>query len=280
MPPTQPGTFETIALELANALRPIAERMRDDRAIALIAELGLELPHDMPPELEQAFRDAVAHAEALPQATQDLITAIDGGDTTEIVANAVVLIGRIAVLTAAFVTIADHLGAHPIPGLAPADLAAFVADLPKRLTETVIVEYLGKEHPLVLALMELFGLAEQIRHNPGSLDPLHPEHVRKSLRLDRLQTLLTSPDQLATDVYKWGAADFDGPLLVRRLGAVLEALDIDVTPKTLPGPPPRPAIELGLVTIAPTAVPVAPPGLDALLMLSVAEGLHQDIPIP
>ena len=123
---TSPGTFEIVALEFSKALTPIARRMRDERAMVLLAELGLELPHTgMSPALENAFRTAVTAAEALPPATQDLIAAIDGGDALEIVGKGVVVIGRVLELTVSFKTIADELGAiGPIPGLTPADQAA------------------------------------------------------------------------------------------------------------------------------------------------------------
>lgn len=276
------GTFEIVALEFSKALEPIARRMQHEHAITLLAELGLELPQSgLTSALHAALHDTVTSAEALPQATQELITAIDGGDTIEILGKGVVVIGRVAVLVASFKTIADEISAAgPIPGLTPADLAAFVADLPKRLTETMVVDYLENEHTLILALFELFGLAEQTRFNQGSTDPLHPEHVKKSLRLDRLETLLRSPETLLNDLYKWGAPTFDAALLIQRLSRLLEALGIVVTDKVLPGTPPRPAMEIGLVTIAPTLPTVPPPpGLDATLMLSVAEGVSFELPI-
>ncbi len=277
---TSPGTFEIVALEFAKALEPIANRMRDEHAMALLAELGLELPHHgMTPALEKAFHDAVISAEALPQAAQELITAIDGGDTLEILGKAVVVIEQVLLVIASFKTIADEISAiGPIPGLTPEELAAFVADLPKRLTETMIIVYLENEHELILAQLELFGLAEQTHVNPGSTDPLHPDHIRKVLRLDRLEKLLTSPEDLVKDLYKWGLPTFDGGLLINRLTNLLESLDIVVTRKELPGTPPLPALEVGLVTIAPTQS-LVPPGLDATLMLDVGEGATFELPI-
>lgn len=279
---TSPGTFEIVALEFSKALEPIARRMQDERAMALLAEMGLELPESgMSPAMMKAFEDAVTSAEALPQAAEDLITAIDGGDTVDILSNGVVVIGRVLVVVASFKTIADEISAAgPPPGLAPADLLAFVTELPKRLTETMIVDYLEDEHVTILALLELFGLAEQTRFNQGSTDPLHPDHIKKFLRLDRLEAFLRSPGTVLSDLYLWGKPGFDGVLLIRRLTRLLEAFGVVVTSKDLPGPPPRPALEIGLLTIAPTgpAVP-APPGLEAILMASVSQGFKFELPI-
>jgi hypothetical protein len=278
----EPGTFEIVAQEFSKALQPLAKRLRDERAIALLAELGLELPHDaVSPALTTAFQDAVTSAEALPPATEGLITAIDGGDTIEILGAGVQLIGRVLVVAVSAKTIADEINdSGPIPGLTAADLAAFVTALPTRLVETMIVDYLENEHALIIALLELFGLADQIRVNQGSTDPLHPDHIRKSLRLDRLEQLLTSPEDLVRDLYKWGRADFDGELLIARLTRLLDALGLVPTRKQILDVPPRPAVEIGLITLAPTPAAVGPlPGLDATLMLSVAEGLNFELPI-
>ncbi len=274
MPLNQPGTFEFIALELARALEPITERLEHANAMVLLEELGLALPHDaMTPALEHAIHGAVMAAEGLPGLSQELTTAIDGGDVVEILAKGVPVVQQVKALIASFDAIATELGAiGPIPGLTPADLAAFVAELPRRLTETILIEYLEGAHPLALAIFEVVGLAEQTRHNVGSTDPIRPEYVKKSLRLDRLGTLLQSPEEIIRDVYGWGQPTFDGELAIQRLAQLLEALGIIVTQRELAGTPPRPAIEIDLLTIAPTDG-LIPPGLEATLMLDVLDGV-------
>lgn len=273
MPPNQPGTFELVALELSQAFEPLGERLEHANAMVLLEELGLALPHGaMTPGLEGAIENAVGAAKSLPDMTQALTTAIEGADALQILSEGARVAQQVALLINSFDTIATELGAiGPIPGLEPADLAAFVAELPRRLTETIIIEYLEGAHPLAFAIFEAVGLAEQTRHNVGSTDPIRPEYVRKSLRLDRLGTLLQSPDQVMRDVYGWGQPTFDGALAIQRLAELLDALGIIVTERELSGTQRRPAIEIGLLTIAPTDG-LTSPGLEATLMLDVADG--------
>ncbi|MGZ8161212.1 MAG: hypothetical protein ACXWT4_20770, partial [Methylobacter sp.] len=277
MATNQPGSFELIARELALALEPISERLEGEGAMALLEELGLALPHGaMPPALETAFANALTTAKLLPEMTEALTAAIEGGDTVEILSKGVRLAQQVGVLIASFDTIASELGnIGSIPGLSAADLAAFVAELPRRLMETIVIEYLDDVYPLAFAILSVAGLAEQARFNVGSTNPIQPEYIRKSLRFDRLETLLQSPDQIARDVYGWGQPSFDGTQAIRGLAQLLEALGIVVTERELPGAPSRPAIEIDLLTIAPTDG-LLPPGLEATLMLDVADGMNQE----
>ncbi|HET9196060.1 MAG TPA: DUF6603 domain-containing protein [Vicinamibacterales bacterium] len=281
MPSSRPGTFELIVLELARALEPVTERLEHHASpMPFLAELGLALPHGvMSPALGEALHEAIDAATELPDMIQELATAIDGGNASEILDQGVALAQRVKTVVAAFDTIAAELGAlGPIPGLSPADLAAFVAELPRRLLDTLLIEYLENAHPLAFAMAALVGLVEQTAQNIGSTDPLRPEHVRKSLRLDRLGSLLRSPDQVARDVYGWGEPTFDGVLPIQRLTQLLEAMGIVVTHRDPLGAPARPAIEIGLLTIAPTDG-LVPPGLEATFMLDVPEGVDLELPL-
>ena len=277
--PDQPGTFEAVALELSHALEPVAELLGGDGAMTLLAELGLRLPHDaMTPALESSLNTAVVAAEALPPAAQDLVTAIEGGDALKIIATGAVLVEKVVVLITSLKDVATQLGAiPPIPGLSAADLATFVADLPVRLTEKILVEYLDSYHRLPAAVLELLGLTVQTRQNVGSSDMFRPEFVEKRLRLDRLEKLLRSPGDLVQELYGWGQPGFDGALLLQRLAKLFQALRIPVTTLELAGPPARPAIEVCLLTIAPTAG-LTPPGLEATVLLEVPEGVEIDLP--
>jgi hypothetical protein len=279
MPDNSPGTFELIALELSRALEPLASRLHDHNVIVLLEELGFQLPHGvMSPALEGAIHDAMTAATALPSLTEDLITAIDDGEPIPIVEKALFVTRQVILLITAFDTIATELDAiGPIPGLTPADLEAFVAQLPKSLLGIMLIEYLEGYHPLPLAIMELLGLAEQTRENIGSTDPLRPEYVKRSLRFDRLGTLFQSPETLLTELYEWGQPTFKGELFIQRLAHLLQALDIIVTLSEIPGTPPRPALEIDIVTISPTAPP-PPIGLEAVLMLQASDGVHLEIP--
>jgi hypothetical protein len=269
-----------VVLELSKALQPIATRLESGQALALLEELGLKIPANVvTPALSSAFSSVATSAQALPQQTQDLITAIEGGDALQIISKGLPLAQSAVSLITSFDTIATQLGAiGSIPGLSPADLAAFVAALPERLADTILFEYLRSYHTLIFSLLALFGIVEQTPQNVGSTDPLQPPFSKKSLRLDRLGTLFKSPDQLIHDLYGWGDPTFNSDLALQRIAALLTALNVPVTHFVLPGAPPRPAIEVCVLTISPTQG-LTPQGLEATIMLSVPDGTEFDIPI-
>lgn len=275
------GTFELFALELGRALSPIADKLHEPHhAIMFLSELGLSLPAgSVSPALLTALQNGHQAAHSLPALIQDLSTAIDGGDALNIISKGVPLAQQIASLISAFDTIATELGSlGAVPGINPADLTAFAAALPKRLFETVLIEYLEGFHRIPQTVMEFAGLIEKTRHNIGSTDPSRPEFVSKELRFDRVGQLLQSPDQLLRSLYDWGQPGFKGDLVVQRIGNLLRAMRVPVTFRQMPGPPSRPAIEVCILSISTTPAGVNPPGLEACLTGSVGSGLTIDLP--
>ncbi len=280
MATSRPGTFELFAVELSRALQPIAARLHDPHhALVFLAELGLKLPEGaVSPSLTSAFENAHRVAHDLPDLAQDLITAIDEGDALEIIAKGVPVAQQIATLIDAFDTIGTEVnGLGSVPGINAGDLTSFAAALPKRIFETLLIEYFEGYHKIPQTALEFVGIIEKTRHNVGSTDPGRPEFVTKELRLDRIGALLQSPDQLLTSLYGWGQPGFDGNLLVLRVSSLLRALRIPVTHTQLPGAPPRLGIEVCALTIAPTAG-LTPLGLEAILTGAVGDGFTVDLP--
>jgi hypothetical protein len=280
VPANNPGTFELFALELARALEPIAERLHDPHhALIFLAELGLSLPAgSVSPSLTTALGQTHTAAHQLPSLTQNLVNAIQGGNAADIIARGVPVAQQVAALISAFDTVAQEIGnLGAVPGITPADLTAFATALPKRLFETMLIEYFEGYNKIPISLLDFLGLIEKTRLNIGSTDPSRPEFVRKQLRLDRLGALLQSPDQLLQTLYGWGQPGFDGDLMIQRMAAVLRALRVPVTQWQMPGPPSRQAIEVCAATFAPTAG-LAPPGLEAVLTLNLGDGVTIDLP--
>jgi hypothetical protein len=275
-----PGTFEVVALELSRALESLAGRLHEPHhALILFAELGIKLPVDsLSPALTNAIEGTHEVAHALPTITQDLVIAIDGGNANEIIAKGIPVAQQVATLISSFETIAaevNNLGS--VPGIDPTDLIDFVSILPKRLFETIVVEYFEGYHQIPLTLLEFFGIVEKTRQNIGSTDPGNPEIVKKELRLDRIGALLQSPDRLLESLYGWGQLSFNGELLIQRISNFLRATGIPVTYWQMSEIPLRPVIEVSILTIAPT-VGLIPPGIEAILTDDVSDGTIVDIP--
>lgn len=276
------GTFEMVASELGRALEPLAARFHDPHhATLLLAELGLKLPHELlSPEVEGAISTIHTGAHELPEAIEALITASDGGDIGAIIAEGVKVGKELALLIDAFETIAGTIqGMGGLPNIDPGDLDAFVSALPKRLFETVLIEYLEGNYRMPLTLFEFFGIIEKTRMNVGSTDPGKPEFVKKELRFDRIGQLFTAPDQLFVDLYGWGQPGFDPSKLLLRTALFLQSLRVPIAVLTLPGAPPRVAFEVCIGTVAGTPDGVTPKGLEAVLALNVADGVTFDLPV-
>lgn len=279
--PENSGTFELVAAELGRALQPIAGRFHDPHhALLFFQELGLQLPEgSLSPSLISALEQVHAAAHELPEMTTALIDAVDDENIGEIISTGVQVAQQVAALLDAFSTIGSQIGSlGAVQGIDPADLSAFAAALPKRLFETVFVDYLEGFRPLPFTILELFGLVEKTRVNEGSSDPSRPEFVRKELRLDRIGQLLESPEQLLRSLYGWGDPTFNADLLVRRMGELLKALGVTVTYRTLPGATPRLGFEVCLVTITSTTG-LTPPGLEAIVALNIGNNVTFELPL-
>jgi len=274
--PEQPGTLELIALELSHAIEPLAMRLHDSPS-ALLLELGLPKGTQLSPSLLNAIHDAAGVIESIPHLTQDLIAAIAAEDAGQIIQKGIAIIQQVAVLVKAVETIATEVGGLTIPEWNAGDIAAYVSGLAQRLVEMVVVDYFKTYHPMPFAFMELLGLAEVTQQNPGSNDPAKPQHVKKSLRLDRFGQIFQSPDQLFKDLYGWGDdANFKGNLLLLRFAEILRALNAPITTHFDPGPPPRVFLEIEMFTLGPTTTP--PKGFEAKIIISVPQTFSVDVP--
>ncbi|HET9831141.1 MAG TPA: hypothetical protein VFP91_05520, partial [Vicinamibacterales bacterium] len=280
MPNTAAGTLELVALELARALEPLANALHDSHhARILIAELGLVMPEQViTPALQTAFQAVHTGAHEIGDEAEALKTAIDAGNVGDIIVKGASLVRTIATLVKAFDTIKNEITAlGSIPSVSAADFNAFLAGLPDRLFNTVVVDYLEASHQLPFTIFELLGLIERTRLNVGSTDPGKPEIVRKNLRFDRIGQLLQSPDQLLTTLYGWGQPGLDANLLLARIAGFLSAANVPVTFYQRPGAPPRTVLEVCIFSVEPTTA-VNPPGLEATLTLSIGDGVSFELP--
>src|SRR5687768_4998043 len=112
MASNSPGTFEIVALELSKALSPLAARLHDPHhVLVMLAQLGLRLPeHSFSPAFLNATQTVHTAAHQIPPLSEDLITAINGGDTLDIIAKALPVAEQLALVISAIDTIATELG--------------------------------------------------------------------------------------------------------------------------------------------------------------------------
>ncbi len=273
------GTLELIALELARALQPLADRLSAGKILDLFSELGLQFPPAL--QSQTAFVTSLttagtAVANLAPLVAQ-LTTAIENDDDAAIVSTAAKVLDALRTLLPALDTIGTELQglSGSLPGMNPADVNAFAAQIPGRLIDYITVYYLEGYFPVLLRALTMLGLVELVGDPGVPGDPAKPPFTKRRLRLDLIDDLIGSPENHLRSLYKWGDPGFDGQLLLERIHDLLASLSIPAGYDPTATPP---ALRLLLLRISPKT-DVAPPGMEAMFELSLPAGLNFSVPI-
>lgn len=277
----EPGTLEQIALILGDAFSPLAQRLQPDRALELFGDLGLNLPTSaISAQLQSAFGAAATAAGELPQLVGDLNASISADESgLQIGAKAAPVVAKVVTLIGAFTTISKQVESLNVPGFDPADLTTFASNLPVRLLDLVVIDYLSTRQTTFSSLLSLLGVVKRTQLNAGSVDPLHPQVELKSLDFGRIGDFFQSPEQLAADLYGWSQPGFDATVLLERLYDLLVGVGLPVARGAVGPALDLPAIEIFLATIAQTDAAVNPPGLELTVNLDVGDGFALTYPI-
>ncbi len=194
-------------------LLPLNEALEDPGTLQeFLAELGWEVPATV-----SAIGIDPGHIADVANALIDVIDMWDAAvppDDTTIVTTYGALIAALAVLAQDVYDLRNTIG--PNVGTAFANASSIAQQLPKRLFDYLVIEYLlDRAEPVCRAFMALgvFELTEMARDQPT----FRSEHVRRTIRLDRLKKLVTDPAGLFVEVYGWGTPAADLNLLLARL---------------------------------------------------------------
>jgi hypothetical protein len=272
--PANPGTLEFLAGQIGSALQPLAGQFTPVNIIPFLANLGLRFPPEL---LNQAgFTGALTAgsqaAGALPGLLSQLATDVENGDDTAIIATGKQIISQTTAVISAIRQIGTELDAtaSALPGMNPAEVAAFAQNLAENLLSFLVISYLENIQPTAVGICNLLGIIDYIPMPGVAGDQTHPAYIQRSLRLPNLGTLLTSPDALMKTLTGWGAPGFDGTLLIPRLNTSLNLLGL--SSQVTQGPP----IELDAWLMS---VKANPPGLLAMLDYSLPEGFAVTLPL-
>lgn len=254
------GTFETLALELGQALQPL-HGLLDTQ---FFARLGVPLPRAIAADaaLLARLQEAGAKASELAPQTANLASAIGSGDTVRIVAAAAPLIATIAQLTAKLGAVGTALDAAAA-ALPPAEKAALqdlAAKLAERTLEYLGVGYLNAKMPTLTSTLALLGIIDIEAQPAPGMEVVRSvlRQVPRRLRLDHLSDLFTKPDQYFQQAFQWGAPGFDGQELLLRVQALLESMGVPAAVYERTGQPP---VLEAFVFSAEADPSVSPPGL-------------------
>lgn len=240
--PGQPGTLEIIGRQIAVALSPLQSRLASGNIAAFMAELGLKMPGPVASHaaLASAAARTVASVAGLPALIVQLEAAINADNAGQMASTGASLLRKIIEVGQgiADVAAAVETAAAPLTAAERAQVEAFAAELPHRLFDFTIIEYLRAASPVALRTLNLVGLVDDLTVPADPANPLAAPFQRKELHLERFLDLFTQPDQFLRDVYGWGDAGFDGSLLFGRLHAFLAQYNLPVTLIRPPGQPP------------------------------------------
>lgn len=103
----------------------------------------------------------------------------------------------------------------------PSDFPENLNQLPKRLLDYLIINYLITYHPKLFSFFSFIGIIEVLEA------PLWPENLQQNFRLkqvrfERIPKIFISPLGLANSVYQW-ESDFDLPLFLSNLELILRS---------------------------------------------------------
>jgi len=254
------GTLETLARELSFALEPL----QDTLGPAFFLRLGCELPREISDDaaLLSSLGAAQDKARALTPKSAALTSAITDGDDAAIVSAGADVLAGVAELVTALTAVGTAVG-QAANALAP-PRRALLQDLATRLAartvEAMLVTYLGERWPSLTTAMDLLGLVDRSPQPSTDMDVIRSprDPIAPRLHVDRLSQLVMRPADYLRETFEWGAADFDGAMILPRLQALLESLGVPAMIYASPGQPP--SLEAFVFGVQ-ADTSVSPPGL-------------------
>jgi len=278
--PDQAGSLERLAAELGSALRRLTVLLGPDEALETLARFGVGFPRQMlaHPGFAAAQRTTTTSAADLGSATQALITAIEGGDVAQLVAQGLAVIESAGRVISSFEDLTAQLQAAgpTMPGVSAAQVTDLTNDLPSKLLDLVVTEALDIV-PAVGATLAFLGLVDRIYHPADPTNPTSVAFETARLRFDRLGPALKSPEQHFRDLYQWGSNGFDGQLLLPAISDLVARLGLPSRYQPPAGGQPARA-EAFVAELSPA--PGSPPGLAVDVVLPIRGALDRDLQLP
>jgi Family of unknown function (DUF6603) len=270
------GTLETLALELGRALDPLKDLLEPQ----LFVRLGMELQREISGDagLVGKLTAAAGKAGELGPTITALAAAIAANNTANIVSAGVPLIAKVAELVAALVEAGDalHQAANALPAADRAKYQDFAAKLATRILEFMLVGYLDSKMPALASSLAVLGLVDKEFKPAAGLEisriPKRP--IPRRVYLDRIPKLISHPDQYFQQTFKWGANDFDGTDLLRKVQGLIESLGVPAAIYERPALPP--VLEAFVLSVSADNT-VSPPGLRAEISLPVTVTVNQTV---
>jgi hypothetical protein len=127
-------------------------------------------------------------------------------------------------------------------------------ELPRRLFDFLLTNYLGRTSPVTYAVLHLVNI---IDYPYFEADPANfqVEHIRATVNYHHFKTLFKDPGKLAEEAYGWNTPGYDPTVLLQRIQLLFQALGLRSrmqpldtrseevwTNQTITGSPPMPQL--------------------------------------
>lgn len=197
-----PDALQSVLIELGLAIAPFRAVKTPDQAVAFFQQLGYELPSSA---FGSALNGLTTQASGLVSALEQLVNASSETDVASALANIFSkLVATVNAIEQLHTELETNAGATPN-----------LADLPVRLTDFLLLDYLNRARPQLHAGLHLLGLIEYTPNPPAG-------QTTRAVNWDRFEQFLDSPGQIAEDVYHWSSG-FDATTFLARLADLMKA---------------------------------------------------------
>lgn len=191
-----------------------------DEARALLKLMGW----DLPPGLDDIGLATIDIGDFLTK-----LDAVIGASDAEW-EDELAMLGRIADLTLAIESLVTQI--HRLAQTLPTKLSSFGdyvdrtqihKELPRRLFDFLVANYLAQASPLSYAILHLLNI---IDYPYFAADParFQVEHVRATVNYHLFKMLVTDPGRLATEAYGWHTTNFKATTLLNRISQLFQTL--------------------------------------------------------
>ena len=198
-----PDLLQSILTHAGLAFAPLRALKTPEQAVPLFRQIGYEIP---PGAFGGSLSELSTHAGELTDALRQLAEADGEEDIPAASAN---LLARLAATVDAIRQLQVDVAARAGDGLSN------ISELPRRLTDFLILEFLDGQFPEVHETLHLLGLIE---HEPNPV----PGEPSRLVRWDRFGLIVTEPSRIANDVYRWDS-DFDAEKFLARMEKMMRA---------------------------------------------------------
>jgi hypothetical protein len=197
-----PDALQGVLTELGLAVSPFRAVKTPEQAVSFFRQLGYELPAG---SFGSALNGLSTQASGLISALEQLVNSTSESDIASALTNVFSkLIATIDAIEQLHTELETNAGAIPNLG-----------DLPRRLTDFLLLDYLNRARPDVHAGLHLLGLIEYQPNPPAG-------QTTRAVNWDRFTQFFNNPGQIAEDVYHWSSG-FDAPTFLARLAELMKA---------------------------------------------------------